>query len=215
MKKIFVIVVLFALPIVVYLFFASGVHNFAKLPVLTEEPGDLEGFETIAGEQATLDGNITILGFYGQEPAAYSANSFNLAQKIYDNYFKFKDFQLLIVVPEGTEEEVRDLQEDLEEIVDLRKWKFVFGDPEEIRVLYSGLDTDIPLQDDLSTPYVFLLDKEARLRGRNDDEDEPDGLLYGYDTRSVAFLDDKMNDDVKVMLAEYRLALKKYNKDQQ
>jgi hypothetical protein len=33
--------------------------------------------------------------------------------------------------------------------------------------------------------------------------------LYGYDIRSVAVLNNKMEDDVKVLLAEYRLALKK------
>ena len=36
-------------------------------------------------------------------------------------------------------------------------------------------------------------------------------MVYGYDSRSVAELSDKMNDDVKVILAEYRLALKKNN----
>jgi hypothetical protein len=47
------------------------------------------------------------------------------------------------------------------------------------------------------------------LRGRDDDEEE--GTLYGYDTSSVAELNKKMTDDVKVILAEYRLALKKNN----
>ncbi len=47
------------------------------------------------------------------------------------------------------------------------------------------------------------------LRGRNDDEDS--GTLYGFDARSVAQINKKMIDDVKVILAEYRLALKIYN----
>lgn len=34
----------------------------------------------------------------------------------------------------------------------------------------------------------------------------------GYDATSVADLNNKMIDDVKVILAEYRLALKKYDK---
>ena len=59
------------------------------------------------------------------------------------------------------------------------------------------------------TPYVFIVDKDLNLRGR--DEDEDFGKVYGYDSRSVAELSDKMNDDVKVILAEYRLALKKNN----
>jgi len=60
-----------------------------------------------------------------------------------------------------------------------------------------------------STPYVFIIDKKAQLRGRNDDEDT--GVLYGFNAESVAEINNKMLDDVKVILAEYRLALKKYN----
>ena len=37
--------------------------------------------------------------------------------------------------------------------------------------------------------------------------------LYGYNTSSVAEINKKMTDDVKVILAEYRLALKKNNSD--
>ena len=45
MKKYLVLIVLFVLPLVAYLFFASGINNFAKLPVLTENIEELE--ETI------------------------------------------------------------------------------------------------------------------------------------------------------------------------
>ena len=45
--------------------------------------------------------------------------------------------------------------------------------------------------------------------GRDDDEDV--GSLYGYNSTDVAELANKMKDDVKIVLAEYRLALKKYN----
>ena len=37
------------------------------------------------------------------------------------------------------------------------------------------------------------------------------GFLYGYNAESVAEINNKMEDDVKVILAEYRLALKKYS----
>jgi hypothetical protein len=42
MKKIVVLVVLFILPLVAYLFFASGVNNFGRLPVLKEKVGQLQ-----------------------------------------------------------------------------------------------------------------------------------------------------------------------------
>ena len=47
------------------------------------------------------------------------------------------------------------------------------------------------------------------LRGRDDDEGK--GIKYGFDTSSVADLNNKMEDDVKIILAEYRMALKKNN----
>lgn len=210
MKKIFVITVLFALPIVAYLFFASGVNHFAKLPVLNERVQELESFRTEEGEEVSFRENITILGFFGEDPESYKGNSYHLAEKIYNDYYEFNDFQLLIIVPEGTQEEVRTFKKELATISDLSKWQFVFGAPEDIKKLFASLETDVRLQDDLSTPYVFIIDKEGKLRGRDDDDDV--GTLYGYNTRSVAELNNKMKDDIKVILAEYRLALKKYNK---
>jgi len=64
----------------------------------------------------------------------------------------------------------------------------------------------VDLDENLSTPYVFIIDKDRNLRGRKDDED--DGVKYGFNTTSVAELNNKMEDDVKIILAEYRLALK-------
>ena len=51
------------------------------------------------------------------------------------------------------------------------------------------------------------------LRGRNDDEDEVDGFLYGYNAETVAPIHQKMVDDLKVVIAEYRLSLKKNKKE--
>ena len=80
---------------------------------------------------------------------------------------------------------------------------------EEIENFYNSLKTDVPLDPDMGTPYVFIIDKDKNLRGRKEDEDE--GTKYGFNTTSVAELNNKMEDDVKIILAEYRLALKKNN----
>ncbi len=36
-------------------------------------------------------------------------------------------------------------------------------------------------------------------------------MLYGFDSSNYSEINNKMDDDVRILLAEYRLALKKYN----
>ena len=83
MKKFLILGILFALPLVAYLFFASGVHNFAKLPVLHTEIGNLDKFTSLKGGKLQLKDKITILGFLGDDIDAVEGNAFNLNQKIY------------------------------------------------------------------------------------------------------------------------------------
>lgn len=207
MKKSFVLVVLFVFPLVAYLFFASGVNRFGRLPVLTE---GIESLEAIAPSESFKD-NITILGFLGNDLENKKGIAFNLNQKIYKPFYEFRDFQMVMLVPEGSEEDVTELKRELSLLADIRKWRFVFGSPAQIQSLFNSLKTDLALDDTLSTPMVFIVDKDQNLRGRSDDEDE--GIKYGFDTTSVAELNNKMEDDVKIILAEYRLALKKNNAD--
>ena len=205
MKKTFVLAVLFILPLVVYLFFASGVTRFGMLPVLSGPIPEITGFE--GGHQ--LDDRITILGFLGSDIDSKKGNAFNLNQKIYKPFYEFRDFQVLMMVPEGSQPKVEMMMGELSGFTDTRNWRFVYGSPEEIRAFFNSLGTDLSLDENLATPYVFILDKDRNLRGRDDDEDE--GTKFGFNTTSVADLNNKMKDDVKIILAEYRRALKKNN----
>ncbi len=205
MKKTFVLVVLFILPLVAYMFFASGVNNFGRLPTLTERVKDLNAFSPAE----TLTGKITVLGFLGYDTELKKGNAFNLNQKIYKPFYEFRDFQMVMVLPRGTEEKVVELKKELSELADIKNWKFVFGEDDDIKRLFESLDTNLELDDQLGSSYVFIIDKDRNLRGRDNDEDE--GMKFGFDATSVADLNNKMEDDVKVILAEYRLALKKNN----
>ena len=207
MKKTFVLVVLFVLPIVVYLFFASGVNNFGKLATLTEQVNELNTTEI------KFQDNITILGFLGNNLENKKGNAFNLNQKIYKRFHEFNDFQFVMVMPMGTEEKVSELKDELSNLADVSKWKFVYADDNEIQDLFLSLKTDIQLDGDMGSKYVFIIDKDRNLRGRTDDKEE--GTKYGFNTNSVADLNNKMEDDVKIILAEYRLALKKNNANRQ
>ncbi len=205
MKKTFVLVVLFILPLVAYIFFASGVNKFGKLPILTENVNDVSTIDS----SVTLNDKITILGFLGKKAALKKGNAFNLNQKIYKRFYEFKDFQMVMVMPVGTDSVVQEIKNELNNLTDASNWKFIYAEDRDIENFYNSLKTDIPLDADMGTPYVFIIDKDKNLRGRKEDKDE--GTKYGFNTTSVAELNNKMEDDVKIILAEYRLALKKNN----
>jgi hypothetical protein len=203
MKKTFVLVVLFILPLVAYLFFASGINNFGKLPVLTAQVADISEINP----EFTFANKITILGFLGDQPELKKGNVFNLNQKIYKPFYEFNDFQVIMLAAQGTEDKVQNIQEELSGFTDTRNYHFVFASEAEIRSLFASLKTSLPLDNDLGSSHVFIIDKDNQLRGRDQDEDE--GVKYGFDATSVADLNNKMEDDVKIILAEYRMALKK------
>lgn len=207
-KKI-VLGILFIFPLLVYLFFASGKNNFAKLPVLTSGVSEIRELDSSSTIQ--FKDKITILGYWGGSLEEKKAEALNLNEKIYKRFYEFEDFQFVFLVNEAYGSQVEQLKNALKEGVgtDLSKWNFVTLTQETMRTHFSSLQTPLKLNEVASTPYVFIIDKDANLRGRNDDEDQ--GTVYGFDARSVAQINKKMIDDVKVILAEYRLALKIYN----
>ena len=207
-KKI-VLGVLFIFPLLVYLFFASGKNNFAKLPILTEGVLEIRELDTTSGIQ--FQDKITILGYWGGSLEEKQAEALNLNEKIYKRFYEFEDFQFVFLVNEEYSTEVDKLKNALREGVgtDLPKWNFVTVSRTNMQTNFNSLKTPLELNQSGSSPFVFIVDKESNLRGRNDDEDQ--GTLYGFDARSVAQINKKMIDDVKVILAEYRLALKIYN----
>lgn len=212
-KKYLVLGVLFLLPLSMYIFFASGKDNFGRLPVLTQNVKEITNFSSQDNDTVRFEQHITILGFLGQHPLENKVNAFNLAHKIYKKNRGFADFQLVMLQPEGSEEEAMELKEKLSEIADTDRWKFVFGSEESLAEVFNSLGSEYLLMPDGSSPYVFIIDKDSNLRGRDDDEDV--GKLYGFDARDFAEINNKMDDDVKVILAEYRLELKKYKAERE
>ncbi|WP_396170892.1 hypothetical protein [Flavobacterium sp.] len=210
MKKNLVLFVLFILPIVAYLFFASGVNSFAKLPTITKNIPEISSWKTLDNKPVALTGNITILGFMGQDVLKHKGNIFNLYEKIFDRNKNFKDFQMVMIVPDGTQDQVKELQKVLVTLGTQAGWNFVFASPGEINSFYKKLNLVGKLDTTLATPNVFIIDKKRNLRGRKgqDKKGKPE-YKEGYNTKFVSELYNEMTDDVKIILAEYRLALKK------
>ena len=213
MKKYLVLGTLFILPITAYIFFAMSTNYFKPLPVLTTSVAELEGFKDLHGNPVHLENRITVLGFFGKNLEDHRAYAYNLAQKIYSKNHEFKEFQFIILLPEGIETQANGIEQKLKQIAPTDAWFFAFGSAENIQRVFLSLNSNLSLDPNFSTPYVFIIDKERSLRGRKDDEDM--GVMYGFDASNIAEINNKMSDDVKVLLAEYRRALKKYKSDRE
>ncbi len=202
MKKYIVLAILFVFPLAVYLFFASGVNHFAKLPVLTQ---DIE--EVAQYSEYQFKDRISILAFFGNNLEDKKTLALNLNQMIYKRFYQFADFQFLIALPAGIEAAAEQLKAEIAGVTgtDMSRWNVLFLTDDKLQGLFGSLYLPLELDQNLSSPYVFIVDRDGHLRGRDDND------FVGYDARSAADINNNMVDDVKVILAEYRLALKKYN----
>ena len=208
LKKYLILGFLFFFPIFVYVFLSTGINNFAKLPVLTETVMDIENIE---GNIANISfkNKISVVAFWGGDVNNKKSEALNLNQKIYKRFYEFQDFQFVLLHDKSDNEAIEDLKSDLVSGVgtDLKNWNFIPTTQSNIKMIFDSFKTNIDLDNSFSTPYVFIVDRNLSLRGRDDDEDI--GMLFGFNSQSVAEINNKMVDDVKIILAEYRLALKK------
>ena len=202
MKKYIVLAILFVFPLVVYLFFASGVNHFAKLPMLTQDIEEVTNYS-----KYQFKDRISILAFLGNNLENKKTLALNLNQMIYKRFYQFIDFQFLIALPAGIEASAEQLKAEIAGVTgtDMSRWNIIFLNDDQLQSLFGSLHLALKLDQNLSSPYVFIIDRDGNLRGRDDDD------FVGYDARSAAEINNTMVDDVKVILAEYRLALKKYN----
>jgi hypothetical protein len=200
-QKRFVLFVLFVIPLVAYLFFASGINNFGRLPVVNPQP--------IQAPSIELHNKITILGFLGNQVALKKAFSSNLNEKIYKRFHEFKDFQVVLYFDPSEQSVVDELRLQLGELVDLSHWYFLPATKDQVQEVFVSLSPTDQLNADGGSNYVFIIDKDQLVRGRTSDDSEYP--FPRYDATSVADLSKYMVDDVKILLAEYRMALKKNN----
>ena len=76
-KKI-VLGLLFVFPLLVYLFFASGKNNFAKLPILSKGITEIQNLEFQADNPVSLKDQISIIGYWGGSLKNKQAEALNL-----------------------------------------------------------------------------------------------------------------------------------------
>jgi len=205
-KKNIILGLLFVCPIIIYLFFATGVYNFSALPIVSKNVKEVSVFKNLKGEQVQLKDKLTVLGFLGSDLTDRKINVYNLHEEIYKGiHSSDEDFQMLMLLPIGSESQVEEIILELSRYAEINKWQFAFGEPEAIKEVYSSLNLSESLDESLGTNYVFIVDKEQSLRCADDKELKP---YSGYDATAVSVLHKKMDNDVTVLLFEYNAALK-------
>jgi len=205
-KKKLILGLLFVCPIIIYLFFATGVYNFSALPIVSNNVKEVSAFKNLKGEKVQLKDKLTVLGFLGSDLTDRKINVYNLHEEIYKGiHSSDEDFQMLMLLPNGAEAQVKEIIVELSRYAKINKWQFAFGTSKAINEVYSSLKLSTQLDDNLGTDYVFIIDKEQSLRCADDKELK---LYHGYDATAVSVLHKKMDNDVTVLLFEYNAALK-------
>lgn len=206
MKKFWVLFSLFILPLVFYIFLSKGIYKYSNLPILTEEVVDIK---EIPNSNATYKEHLTVICFLGNNIDTAKGSIFNLNQTIYKRFYQKPYFQMVAVLPKGTEEAYKSTIEELSAFTDISNWHFIYASDNDVERLFNSLKTPFELNNNLYSENCFIIDMELRLRGRKDDEDSKDGKLYGYNMKSVAVLKNKMKDDINIIYYQLKKSAEK------
>lgn len=205
-KRYAVLVILFFLPVAFLIMLYPAKHNYLALDVVKE---DVREIKTIS--EYALEDHITVVAFFGKKPLERATAASNLKELIYDKFKGFKKFQIIAFLsPEG-KADLPALKKEIESHEDLKYWHFVFLDDENTHQIYDGLKSYQPLDGNLSTSSVFIVDGDLNQRGRLDDRTEREVEnnaapydLTSYDCVEVAIVKNKMSEDIRVLFTEYR-----------
>ena len=211
LKKKLILGILFFLPVAFLLMLYPSTNNYNALEIVKENVLEISNF-SFDDEPTTLEGNLTVLGFLGNNPDDKGLVALNLKEIVYDKFKGFKKFQVLILVPEGSQENVKLLEKELYQYEQLKYWHFAYGKTDDILKVYNSLLSEDALDSNLATEQVFIIDKERSQRGRLDDRDDkekeknaPIYPLYSYSCIEIAELKNKMaSEDMRVLFTEYR-----------
>ncbi|TXE06751.1 hypothetical protein ES711_12415 [Gelidibacter salicanalis] len=201
-----VLSILFFLPVAFLLMLLPAKHNYNALDIVKENVQDLQ-----SDSDNALKDHITVLAFFGKDPLQNIIAASNLKELIYDKFKGFKKFQIIAVVSPEAKDNLDLLKKEIESHEDLKYWHFVFLSDDATKSLFNSLKTDRPLNSNLSTSRVFIVDMDLNQRGRLDDRTEREVEtkvaaydLTSYDCIEVAILKNKMSEDMRVLFTEYR-----------
>src|SRR5690554_645884 len=204
--------ILFFLPVVFLFMLFPAKHNYSPLSVVHQGISELNNFTSEDDQEVVLKDHITVLGFLGKNPMDNVMAASNLKELVYNKFKGFKGFQVVLLLPFGSDSDIDLLKKEIKSYEDLKYWHFVYGEEADIKRVFNSLKSMKELDDDLGTHEVFIVDKDLNQRGRLDDrtdkeieKDKPAYPLYSYNCIEVSEIKNKMSaDDLRVLIQEYR-----------
>lgn len=207
------------LPSAIYIFFSYGNHNFAHLPYVGGEDESQHqyipefSFTNQFGEavsQEDYQGSIYLANFvFTTCPTICPVMTYNMRriQQKMENYSDFKIISHSVFPEYDTPDVLLEYAQKME--ADLSNWNFVTGNREDIysiakNYFVSAMEDSTAEGGFLHSEYFVLVDKEGRIRAREDDNGNNIGVYNGTSDYEV----DLLIDDIKVLMAEYNLAKK-------
>jgi protein SCO1 len=225
LRKYLILFVLLLLPSLLYLYLIQGKHNFAHLPYVTytDENGELRNRKApdftfvdhngLSFSSDSLKDRIYVVDFFFTTcPSICPIMTANMT-KLHERFAHYDGFELVSI----TVDPKRDTPSTLKEYavnrkIDSPRWHFLTGDKDSLynvayKFLSSAMEDDSAPGGFLHTEYFVLVDREGNLRSRDDEHGNIIGVYHGTNAAHV----NDLIDDIKVLIAEYNLALKKNN----
>ncbi|WP_455169769.1 hypothetical protein [Aegicerativicinus sediminis] len=207
-KRNLVLGILFFLPVAFLLMLLPATHNYEALDIVKDEVPDLSNFSSLdQNVQIRLKDHITVLGIIGSDPQAQSISISNVKELIYDKFRGFKKFQVVLLATPDSKEKVNELISEISPFEPLEYFHVVYGSAGAIKGFFKGIKTENVLNDSNASTDVIIIDKELHQRGRLIDEgkkNEKGNPLWSYNTLEVAEMKNKLSEDMRILLTEYR-----------
>ena len=210
-RKWFILGILFLLPVIFLLFLYPSTHNYNTLDIVNENIAEIDSLNFLDNNQTTLENNITILNFLGDNPIDKITSALNLKELVYDKFKGFKKFQIVSISSGDSSNFLYEVKKELLKSDELNYWYFATVDNVSLQKIYFSLRAESKLDSSNYTSQVFIIDKQKNQRGRIDDRDENQVIksldligLYSYNSIKVSEIKSKMNDDIRILFTEYR-----------
>ena len=209
LKKAVLLITIIIAPFLIYLsilIYSHGKHGIIKLPVIRERP-EITFSNLLKPEKSQYSSFVTLVSFLDHSLKENEVILFNLYELILKEN-AYPDFQLLAFVSHSQQLDmlIKKMRQ-WDESSDLN-WKIIPMDSLTMRKNRLILSSESEMS--LYPSQVFIIDKDLNQRRRLITAGQTQ--KSGYEATSIAVLKKEMSDDIRITVAEYRLALKENNK---